>query len=345
MRSALVLAVTVIAAAFLPLPPATVERWYSRGIYPVLQQALTRASSTVPFALLDVAAIVAFVAWLAFVVRRWRTQRGTAGLRAAVVSLITAASALYLVFLALWGLNYRRIPLEAKLAYDPTRVTREATFRLGEIAVERLNLLEPAKPDGGLASQAALESAFAEVQQRLGATRTARVAAPKRSMLSWYFRRAGIDGMTDPFFLEIILNPDMLPVEQPFALAHEWAHLAGYANESDANFLAWLTCVRADAGLQYSGWLGAYRYVVAALPRADRMSLESRLATGVRRDLVLISMRLRRADPVVSRLARNVYDSYLRANRVGEGIASYDAVLRLMVGTTFENGWVPRLRE
>ena len=41
---------------------------------------------------------------------------------------------------------------------------------------------------------------------------------------------------------------------------------------------------------------------------------------------------------------RNVYDTYLKAQGVDEGLASYSAMLKLMVGTTFENGWVPNLR-
>ena len=53
--------------------------------------------------------------------------------------------------------------------------------------------------------------------------------------------------MTDPFFLEVIVNPDVLPIERPFVVAHEWAHLAGYADESEANFVAWLTCAHGDA--------------------------------------------------------------------------------------------------
>ena len=59
--------------------------------------------------------------------------------------------------------------------------------------------------------------------------------------------------MTVPVFLEIILNPDLLPVEQPSVLAHEWAHLGGYADESEANFIAWIACVRSgDPAAQYS---------------------------------------------------------------------------------------------
>jgi hypothetical protein len=44
---------------------------------------------------------------------------------------------------------------------------------------------------------------------------------------------------------------------------------------------------------------------------------------------------------VVRRAARDVYDGYLKANRVAEGIGSYDAVLRLMLGTRFNSDWTP----
>ena len=71
---------------------------------------------------------------------------------------------------------------------------------------------------------------------------------PKRSLLTYYFRRAAIDGMTDPYFLEVIVNPDVLDFERPFVVAHEWAHLAGYSNEAEANFLAWLTCIKGRLG-------------------------------------------------------------------------------------------------
>jgi hypothetical protein len=39
-----------------------------------------------------------------------------------------------------------------------------------------------------------------------------------------------------------------------------------------------------------------------------------------------------------------LYDSYLRANRVDEGIASYTAVVRLILGAGIEDGRGPTLR-
>jgi uncharacterized protein DUF3810 len=343
-RRAILLSILAALAAFMPLPTVAVERFYSRGFYPVLQNGLTWLSSLVPLALLDVALVGVVGVWVFSVARRWRTSGTAAALRDGARSLATIVSIVVLVFLAFWGFNYRRVPLEVRLDYDHTRVTRDATVQFARLALERINALEPVK-EPTASSHERLERAFAETQRRLGATRTARSAAPKTSFFSWYLRLAGIDGMVDPWFLEILVNPDVLPIEYPFTLTHEWAHLAGYANESEANFVAWVTCLSADERAQYSGWLEAYQYARATLPREIRRDLDGRLAPDVIVDLRLIAARLGTVDPVVSGFARNVYDSYLRAQGVDEGIASYGAMLRLMVGTRFENGWVPQLRD
>lgn len=331
-----------LGAALVPLPPQQVERWYSTALYPRIQHVVTSATNHVPIALLDPAGGALLVLFLALLVARARRR----GLRHAVargaVSILTAAAVLYLCFLALWGLNYRRVPLEAKLDYDRARITREAAIAFAGAAVATVNRgyasAHEAPPD-----DVPLARGFAEAQRMLGASRLAVPGMPKRSLLSLYFRRAAIDGMTDPFFLEIILNTDVLPVERPFVLAHEWAHLAGYADESEANFVAWLACARGDAAARYSGWLAAYQHALAAIPRNERRVVPA-LDEGPRADLRAMAARYARASPAVRHAARDVYDGYLRANRVPEGIGSYDAVVRLLVGTSFDADWRPRLR-
>jgi hypothetical protein len=332
-----------IAVALVPLPASFVEERYSQGVYPLLQRAMTSASNLVPVALLDLAGGLLLLAAMIAVVRRWRTFGAGAALRWSARAGVVTAAALYLVFAMVWGFNYRRVPLENKLEYDAGRVTQVDVSRFGQTVLGEVNML--AGIDRGGTPLDALERAFVDAQARLGATRAAVVGYPKRSLLVPYFRRAAIDGMTDPFFLEIIVNSDVLPFERPFVVAHEWAHLAGYADESEANFVAWLTCVgAADPEARYSGWLAAYQHTVGALPRDERRALNAALHPAVAADLRAIAERLGRATPVIRNAARNAYDTYLRANRVEEGIESYGAVLRLMLGTTFDHGWVPRLR-
>src|SRR5687768_13674383 len=98
-RVVALIAVAVIVA-IVPLPAAAVERYYSLGLYPVIQRLLTPASNLVSVALLDLAAI-AVVVFLVFRLVR-------AGWRAAGLALLSTAAIIYLVFVALWGMNYRR---------------------------------------------------------------------------------------------------------------------------------------------------------------------------------------------------------------------------------------------
>ncbi|MEX2662684.1 MAG: DUF3810 family protein [Vicinamibacterales bacterium] len=332
-----------LAAALIPLPASLVERVYSRGIYPAFQPYVTRASNMIPIAILDIALgilLIVLAARYAGAIRAHGWRRASVRL---ALSLLTTTAVVYLLFLATWGLNYRRVPLEAKLDFDQSRISRDAAVRLATHAVERLNTghaaahAQPFRPD-------VLQQSFVGAQLTLGDRGRAVTGRPKRSLVGLYFKRAAIDGMTVPIALEIILNPDLLRVEQPSVLAHEWAHLAGYADESEANFVGWIAGVRSeDPVARYSAWLDAYRHAVNALPRAVRPTLPP-LAAGPRADLVAIAERYGRSSPAVRRAARGVYDSYLRANRIEEGIANYEVVLQLMLGTRFEDDWQPRLR-
>jgi hypothetical protein len=331
-----------IAAAVVPWPAAAVERWYSSDLYLRMQGVVTPVSNLVPFALLDVAVALLICGGVALFIRRARERGGKMAVLLGLRTGLVFAAAGYLAFLAMWGLNYRRVPLDQKLDYEVSRVSREGALRLGSEAARLVNegyaAAHATAPDDG-----ALAAAFAEAQRIMGASRLAVPGAPKASLAGLYFRRAAISGMTVPFFLEITLNPDLLPVERPFTLAHEWAHLAGYADESEANFIAWLTCARGDARARYSGWLETYQYVAGSLGREDRRALAG-LEAGPRADIRAMRARYERSSPVVREAAREVYDSYLRANRVEEGIASYSLVLRLMLGSRFDEAWTPRMK-
>lgn len=340
-ETAVVVLIAIIGAVA-PFPADTIERVYSTDWYLRIQALLTTASNTIPIAWLDIAVACLLILAIEMVISRTRRLGPKRAFKRNLTTAAGAAAWLYLLFLVLWGLNYRRVPLEQKLDYEQSRLTRDAAIAFTNTAVAQVNAGYAAAHAGSF-SRDALAAAFADAQIALGAMRLATPGIPKRSLLTYYFRRAGIDGMTDPYFLEVIVNPDVLDVERPFVVAHEWAHLAGYSNEAEANFLGWLTCIKGSPPLQYSGWLAAYEHAVAAVPRADRATIAS-LDEGPRRDLQAMAARYAKASPLVRRAANGVYDEYLKANRVSEGIASYDAVVRLMVGTRFKDGWTPRPR-
>ena len=311
------------AVAAIPTPSAWVERFYSRQVYLVSQNVLTPLSSRVSFAVFDLlvlAVLVGLAGWWFVALRAGRGRRWRAAGRMAFNTLAVVA-AIYLIFLLAWGLNYRREPLTAKLDYDHARITAQALVDITIESVEHLNALYPRARQVGWATlddvPVRLGPAFEQVQRRLGTARIAVPGDPKASLLTPYFRRAGIDGMINPFSLEILVNETVLPYERPLVVAHEWAHLAGYADESEASFIGWLTCLAGDDSSQYSAWLFLMPRLVRHLDERDRDQMWELLDSGPIDDLRAIDARLSQAVPVVQRNANRVYDRYLRAHGVG----------------------------
>ncbi len=344
-RPALVIAAA--AAALVPLPATLVERVYSTRLYPALQPPLTSLSNLAPFALFDGLLLVVALSWIVLSVRDLRTVKGR--LRAVVVILwrtIVWVAALYLVFLFTWGLNYRRVRLADVLGLDAGRVTAPAVKDAAMVAAGRLNDLygrahgnrEPAAHAIDEPLAAALERALADT----GRPQTVVPGRPKGTIINWYFLRVAVDGMTDPYFLEVLVSSDLLPFERPFVTAHEWSHLAGVADEGEANFVGWLACMRGSPAAQYSGWLFMYSELVRVSSRADRAALTAALAAGPREDLQAIRDRVaRHVSPRLSAAGWRVYDSYLKANRVESGAASYGEVVRLALGARLASGGSP----
>jgi hypothetical protein len=342
----------------MPIPADQVERDYSTSVYLTMQRAVTSFSNAVPIALFDVMLGVVILALIVRIVMRvrqarrmprgrpWRRTGRALAWSALDVSAVAAVLAIW--FSLAWGGNYRRMPLRERLDFDRARVTREAALEMTRTAVRELNRLHPiahARPWPALdALPTTLAGAFADVQHVLGQPALATPGRPKSTVMQAYFRWAAIDGMTDPFFLETLVNNDALPIERPFIVTHEWSHLAGFAHEAEANFLAWVICQRADTQAQYSAWLSLYFHLAGGLPAADRRPIDAELQEGPRRDMRAIIERYRRSAPRVRVVAWQLYDRFLKANRVTEGIASYDAVVTLILGTKFSPDWIPAVK-
>ena len=345
----LILVTVALWLAAMPLPRDLVERFYSQGIYPMVRDLVTGMSSRTSLVLFDwmlVVGVAGLLGWWTWgLTRAWRGRQLRVLVLLAWRTLVLVA-ALYVVFLTVWGLNYRRQSLASRLDYAESLVTVAELESLTVVAVDHLNQLYDATeaetwpqfsdlPDR-------LGAAFVRVQQQLGVSVPTLGLVPRRSILTPYFRRAGIDGMLDPFFLQILVNDSVLPFERPFVTAHEWAHVAGYAHEAEANFVAWLSCLEGEETMQYSGWLYLVGRLLTVVPEPARTSLAGQLGSGPRADYAAVRARFNRVVPVVQRNARRINDRYLRVNRVSSGVASYAEVVQLVVGTDMGRRQWPR---
>jgi len=353
----LTVALAVIFMVF-PLPPEFIERYYSRGLYPRIQAVSTPITNHVPVAVTDVLMIALVIGLPAWWVARIKAAGRGRRKRAALVMLfntLVLAAALSLSFQLLWGFNYLRKPLIDKIEFDEERLNSENLKLLYRAAVEGLNQESKEVHSGDWPHEVEwrrrLDESFNAVLIELGNPRGIPTAVPKSSLLNLYLGASGIDGFTSPYGHEVILERELLAFEKPFTLAHEWGHLAGFADESEASFVGLIACLRSDMpALRYSGWLALYMHTPWPAPmppdQNNGQAVEPpRPAPEVLADLRAIRDRdLRRRVDFVSEVQARFYDQFLKANRVEAGIASYGLLVRLVVGTRFERPWVPALR-
>lgn len=334
--------VLAAAAAFVPLPPAFIEQLYANGVFATLNRLCVPLANAVPFALGDLEGALAIVvlaaSWIA-VLRR--APRGRRRRRALALLAHTAGAAAFalVLFEVLWGWNYGRVTVSGRVAYDERSVTDARVAAFSERIVGILNA-DVAAAHAETLDRAKLDAAFAPVVARLGDHWTVAVSVPKTTVLQPYYDAAGIGGQYSPFAFETLLNASFLPFEVPRALAHEWAHVAGFTNEGDANYIGTLACLRSpDPLIRYSGAFWTY----GELPESERRRL--RLDPRVAADFNASRERfLRGYKPRLFAMQWSFYDRFLRANHVAGGVASYGYFLKLLVGTPLDTAGLPVVR-
>ena len=334
------LVVLAVLAAIVPPGSPAVERWYADWLYPIIQANLTSISNRLPVSLFDAAIVVLAGAFLIIwfsSLRRAKRERSLKPIGRGLVTTLVLAAAIYLWFLAAWGLNYARPPLESVLAYDASRITPAAVRALAEHSIAEANRTHAAGHAAGFApvsdSPDALMRALHDVEREFGRPRPTVFAHPKRSILSPFYRASGVSGMLAPFFLETLLNPDLTGPERPATLAHEWAHLSGYAPESDASFIGLLAALRSGPAGEYSAWLDLVSESVNQLQPVTQRLVLAKLAQGPRDDLQAIRERLKARVQPVQDVAWSTYDQMLKSQGVKEGVRSYSRVVQLLIGT------------
>jgi len=335
-----VIVVVAVVAAVAGAPAAAI-RLYGERVYPAMQAVVTPISNRVSVPLLDASLVMLLLAVSIAAVRAsrraWRTRSAWPVVRLAGAVLVVAAVA-YLWFLLLWGFNYRRPGVETALAtYRAGRATPALVRQLAELAVSRSNQLHDdahrAGFPAGAAVPAPLVASLHRVEKQLGRSRPTVPSSPKRPWTAPYMRAVGVSGMLAPWYLETYLNPDLTGPERPYVLAHEWAHLSGFAPEEDASFVGLLAALGADVPSHYSAWLFLASEASYRLDPVTRNLVVSAFEAGPRADLDAIALRLRSRVPWLDRASWVAYDRAIKSQGATEGVAGYGRVIDLVLGS------------
>ncbi|MEM6428914.1 MAG: DUF3810 family protein [Deinococcota bacterium] len=344
----LLLAAGIASWLFLPVSPRLTERLYSTGIYLQIARVLIPITSAVPVSMTGALLIMLPVVLVVSMVRSWRHYRQTrleqTGLEQTgrkritlltwllmwLERLITSLVIIAGLFLLTWGLNYNRLAVEDVLGLSDYQASQDDLQALSEYL---LGVIQETYPHAGSRTpgelDAALQAGRLSLQTVIWELSQQHVTLPQRPkyMLPGFLIISGnAVGVISPWLLEAHVD-SALPA--PYSLVvslHEFVHLAGYAGEADADFLAALAGLRADNPLmRYSSALRLFGQLAWRLPQASYRELYEQLPAQA-----LTDMDERRAISTRYRMPRwfertqvRVYDSYLRSQGVEAGVADY----------------------
>lgn len=326
--------------------PTVTERIYSRGIYRALSTAYSFIFGIFSFSVAEIALfilIIAAIIWIVLQIVKAIKKRNILPVVNIVLTGASIFSLISLSFTLLWGLNYKRVPLDISLALEHKPKTADLVS-LAETVVDNVNNLtaeieydEDGKSvyKGGFSKMVyRVNDGYSVIEKKLPVFKGA-AAKPKPVLLSYPMCFTYITGIYIPFTFEPNINymyPDFI---LPMTMSHESAHLKGFAREDEAEFAAYLSCINSpDIYYQYSGYLNAYMRLSGSLGRADREAADafySRLDSRAKGDISYFGEFCDRFKSEVAEISEKINDSYLKSQGEEKGVLSYDEVVRLML--------------
>ena len=340
-------AFALMKAAF--AAPAIVETVYSRTIYPFFTRTIGSLTSKTN---IDIGEILLYlfaafvISFIVFILRALFKPSGSRlfhFIRRMLGFAITLCM-LYTLFVAGWGLNYARQPLSESMNLSIEQYTSDDLANVCALLAEKTNTLRTKvnEDDNGVFTLSSAEkqdmlSSVAE-EYESGALDfmklcvSSRVKAVAASELLSYLETQGI---FNPFTYEANVNTHMPDLYYPSTLAHEYAHLQGFAREDEANFLAWYVLRNSsNANYSYSAYVLALTYGMNELYKTGNprfSEIVSFISDGVIRDLKFNREYWNKYETDFSQGASDIYNIYLKENVITDGVQSYGRMMDLII--------------
>ncbi len=332
-----------------------VEHYYYAFIFPAIRSIYALTLYYLPMAAIYIVVPV-FVFWV-----YWQWKKRIAHLSSAVVKIIVFPIVVFLFiycwFYLSWGLLYKAPNLSSRLHFSEVQI--DSTYLINEIRWVENKMrscrktfwendtiaipvnLKPRQLESLLQSDVAstLENWNIKSYKNV----RVRPLYPAGSLL--IFSTAGI---YLPFSGEGHYDPGLAHFHAPFVMAHELGHANGITGEADCNFIAMITCLRSEnTFVQYAGLLTYWRYLNADLRRSAIFSyyqIAFARPIFIRKDLNVLYKALDRYPELMPVIRDKIYDTYLKANGLKDGLMNYDKIL-LMFKAWKESSLDPDIKQ
>ncbi len=339
-----------VSAACLPLYLAFLlsERFsdfFNRYISSAVRALLAHLTSWLPFSLAELA-IILLPVWIVLITVMITKRYGDT-VKEMVSGALCVCSLLGVVFTSFtlgFAPAYRGSTLDKKLSLERCDVSAEELYETAIVLAEHIET-EAKSVSFGADGFSVMPYNYTEMNARLLDAYDALCdeysfvqrldSRLKPVMLSDAMSYTHITGVYTFFTGEANINVAFPDYTVPFTAAHELSHQRGIARENEANFMAFLVCIRSDdAYIRYCAYVNMYEYVMSALSGADSELYSKAYAAlpyTVKRELAAYSEFYDKyRDSAASDVSETVNDTFLKLHGT-EGTKSYGMVVDLAV--------------
>lgn len=310
---------------------------YARSVYPIISHILTSFSDLIPFAVGDLFIFLSIVGLLfnPFRARYIQKKRW----RQILLNEAEYLLWIYVWFYGAWGLNYSQKDFHGRTGIPYTAYTPEIfrTFVNGYIDKLNASYTDITSIDESLVCQESVLG-YNQISDTLGVHRPPHLAPRAKTMLfTPLISMVGVTGSMGPFFCEFTLNGDLLPSQYPATYAHELAHLLGITSEAEANFYAYQVCTRSQVKeIRFSGHLSVLSHVLGNARRLMGEDEYAELFSRIRPEIIELVQKnqqywMEKYSPLIGRIQEQLYDLYLRGNKIADGRKNYSQVVGLLI--------------
>lgn len=324
---------------------ADFAEWMTSNPGYLVRRALAFVSDVIPFSLGEVLVVLSPLIVISVIVSAARMKGGRARIRF-LAGFLAFVSIFYTSYVFMLGVGYQRTKLNSRLGFASVEVTEQALADTMtalrsecESLLDEIDYLENGSSYSDISfdemcasileGYERLEADYPELNIKTFDSRA------KQVYLSRALTAFEISGVYTFFTGESNVNVYYPEYGVPFTIAHELAHQRGIARENEANFVAFLACVRADSAyVRYSAYMNMFEYVASALSRTNKDRFREIYLTADERIRGEISafneFYKAHKNELMAKISDFLNDNYLKASGT-EGIISYGLVVELCV--------------
>ncbi len=337
-------AITLLLSRFFGQGSDFIEQFYYRGIFQAFRIGYDYTFGLLPIPMIYVFIII--IIYILYVLVRTFLKKDQTWRHRLLGSghlVVQTISALLIIFYWFWGFNYNRVSIESHLNMDYAdmdttdllQLYTETNDRLIELRTlfslqEKMKAIESNPTAYEDECRQSLTAALDAMNYPTNGRVRIRRIRPQGSLL-----RISTAGVYWPFVFEGHIDPGLHPMTWPFTMSHEMGHGYGFTDEGTCNFLGWLACTtHEDPFIQYSGWIGYYRYLLTNLRRSispkQYQEIYKSIPQVIVDDLTEIRKYAMRYPDVMPAVRDVVYDNYLKTHGVKGGLINYSKIIKLV---------------